>query len=764
MLRRYSITTFFCALIVVGGSRAFGEVHLVADSETSAEISADTYRVKMNFAPDPNITVFSQEHGKREQIGSFPLEGFAATAGNTSSAGAARFIRATKESNHGDWLFRISYAVSGREQHLVALKFSPSFFSYSLSLRKEDPREITDLLYLAGNGHDEQVKYGQGSFEQLHTWTPDLYDVFLPDVALSRLSLPPRMGSEDPGYIRGQQAGSPLVGPYLVAVRSGCAWWGIGTIGIPNTYNGLGIVIGRSSFAVKYQTASQASAQENRLDGPTLGFYFGHNPDEILASYKTSLQLQTETTPRSSMPTWWSRPIYCTWGDQAYAARMREGLLDETHASRYGTEKDVDHWLAIADREKLPIGTIILDLGWMQGYGDFEPNPKHFSNLRAYIDKLHARGIHVLLWIPMYEATGTLFNVEKPQSEVAARHPEWLVKTRDGKLTDVFDYTNPHVREYLRSRIRYMLSSDPGALNADGFKVDFIDRLPDPAVSTFHDPSWGIGELMSAKVMEVIYTSAKQVKADALIDSSFMNPLFHAWQDVIRLNDDASNAEDTYWWRARAASTNGVRLIDGDDWWAMERYFVPLTLAKSAWGIPNIYALEYRGNLGTEISDSTASGGYPISIDANSYREVEAILNVYEHAPADNTQEPFIDPVLREAGRKYTEGPLKGSLAAQTLNFGHVLVTYDSQLAKLTSIADCEVSVRLPEGFVASSVSAVDFDGNKNKVAFKQQDHQVRFSVQDSAKGIYSYEIRYKKTRPIVHTDTKAGDSSLNRR
>src|SRR5215469_13326805 len=602
MLMRYSITTLFCALIVVGSSRAFGEVHLVADSETSAEISADTYRVKMNFVPDPNITVFSQEHGTREQIGSFPLEGFAATAGNTSPAGAARFIRATKESNHGDWLFRISYAVSAREQHLVTLKFSPSFFSYSLSLRKEDPREITDLLYLAGNGHDEQVRYGQGSFEQLHTWTPDLYDVFLPDVALSRLSLPPRMGSDDPGYIRGQQAGSPLVGPYLAAVRSGSAWWGIGTLGIPNTYNGLGIVIGRSLFAVRYQTASQVSAQENRLDGPTLGFYFGQNPDEILTSYKASLQLTMGTTPRSPMPTWWSRPIYCSWGDQAYAARIREGLLDETHASRYGTEKDVDHWLAIANREKLPIGTVILDLGWMQGYGDFEPNPKHFSDLRAYIDKLHAKGMHVLLWIPMYEATGALFNVEKTQSDVAASHPEWLVETRDGKRTDWFDYTNPDVRSYLRSRIHYMLASDAGALNADGLKIDFIDRLPDPAVSTFHDPSWGIGEMMSAKLMELIYMSAKQAKPDALIDSSVMNPLFHAWQDVIRLNDDVSNAEDTYWWRAGTAAANGVRLIDGDDWWAMERYFVPLTLAKSAWGIPNIYALEYRGTLGTEIS------------------------------------------------------------------------------------------------------------------------------------------------------------------
>jgi len=747
MLRRYSIGTLSWLLLVLCPSTATAEVHLVADSETSAEISADAYFVKMNFAPNPNLTVWSQRDGARgEQIGTFPLEGFAAPVGQTSlHASTPRFISSTKERNNDDLLFRISYDLSGREQHEIVLKFSPSFFSYRLSIIKEYPRDITDLLYLAGNGKDGQVEYGQGSFEQLHTWTPDLYDVSLPDAGLSRLSLPPGRGGDDPGYIRGQQAGSPLFGPYLVAVRSGSAWWGVGTIGIPDTYNGLGIVIGHSSVAVKYQTASQVSAQQKSISGPTLGFYFGRNPDEILTIYRTSLPLRTTTKPHSSPPAWWSRPIYCSWGDQAYAARIREGRLDETHAPHYGTEKDLDHWLAIADRERWPIGTVIFDLGWMRGYGDFEPNPKHFSDLRAYIDKLHAKGLHVLLWIPMYEARGTLFSVEKPQSNVALSHPEWLVKTRDGKSTDIFDYTNPDVRNYLHSRIHYLLSSDPGALNADGLKIDFIDRLPDPAFSRFHDPSWGLGERMSAKAIELIYMSAKDAKPDALIDSSVMNPLFHAWQDVIRLNDDVSNAEDTYWWRAGTAAANGVRLIDGDDWWAMERYFVPLALAKSAWGIPNIYALEYRGTLGTAISDANASGGYPVSISPNSYRQVKAILDVYQHAPADNTQEIMIDPVLREAGRKYTEGPLKGSWAAQTLNFGHVLVSYGPQSAKLTSIADCDVSVLLPDGFVAKTVSAVDFDGNKKEVVFTQEDHRVRFSVQDSVKGVHSYEIAYEK-------------------
>ena len=748
MFKNLFIAIFYL-LVAVCASVASAEVRLVSNSESNAEIAADRYRVKLRFTPDPAISVWALlKDGRSEEVGAFPLEGYAASSGSSKSGGASisQFIKATTDAKDGRLLFTILYGAPGGDQHQVVVEFDSLFFSYQLSVVKGSPREITELLYLAGNGRAGEIRYGEGKFEQVRSWTPDLYDLLIPDVGLSRLLLPPRGDGEDPGYIRGQQTGSPLIPPYVVAVRSGIAWWGVGTIGIPDTYNGLGVVIGRSSFAARYETGSQASAQENGISGPVLGFYFGDNPDEILANYRTSLPLlKVRPDSGKTSPAWWSRPIYCTWGDQAYAARMREGRLDESDAPRYATEKDIDRWLGIAAREKLPIGTVILDLGWMTGYGDFQPNPKHFSDLRAYIDKLHAKGLHVLLWIPMYEATGTLFNLDKTSSDVAGKHPEWLVHTREGKVTDIFDYTNPNARDYLRSRIRYMLSPEPSGLNADGLKVDFIDRLPDPAVSTFHDPSWGIGEAMSAKVMELIYTSAKEIKADALIDSSFMNPLFHAWQDVIRLNDDVSNAGETYWWRAWAASVNGVHLIDGDDWWAMERYFVPLTLAKSAWGIPNLYALEFRGSLGTDAASGSASGGYPMEISQNSYRQVQAILDVYEHAPADGTQEPTVDPVIQKAGRKYTEGPLKGFFAAQTLNFGHVLVSYGPQRAELTSIADGDVSVPLPQGFVPHGIFAVDFSGKKKEIVFKQQDGLVTFGVEDSAKGTHSYEIEYQQ-------------------
>ena len=757
MSKNLFMATFSCLLAFAWAFIASANVHLVASSKASAEISADRYRVALRFTPNPEITVWSVlKEGKTEKLGSFPLEGFAGYRGISprSHTNAFQFISATKETDDDALVFTVLYGSLSRDQHHVVLRFAPLFFSYSLTVVKWSKREITELLYLAGNESEGEVKLGQGRFEEVRTWTPDLYNVLIPDKGISRLSLPPR--GDDPGYIRGQQAGSPLVSPCVVALRSGSAWWGVGTIGIPNTYNGLGVVIGRSSFAARYQTASQASAQEKNISGPTLGFYFGSDADEILTQYRASLPpIKTQASSISAPPEWWSRPIYCSWGDQAYAARMREGRLDEGHGSRYATEEDIDRWLAIAAREKLPIGTVILDLGWMLAYGDFEPNPKHFSDLKVYIEKLHAKGLHVLLWIPMYEATGTVFNLDKTKSDVAAKHPDWLVHTRKGKLTDIFDYTNPNVREYIRSRIHYMLSSDLRGLNADGLKVDFIDRLPNPALSTFRNPSWGIGEAMNAKVMELIYTSAKEAKADAFIDSSFVNPLFHAWQDVVRLNDDVSNAVETYWWRAWTASVNGVRLIDGDDWWAMERYFVPLTLAKSAWGIPTLYALEYRGSLGTEATISIASGGYPVDISQGSFRQVKAILDVYRHAPADNTQEPTVDPVLQKAGRRYREGPLKGFFAAQTLNFGRVLVAYSPQSAQLTSIADGEVSVPLPDGFLAKRVSAVDFGGNKKEIVFKQQGDQVHFGVEDSARGMHSYEVDYEKVPPSVLSNSQ---------
>src|SRR5499427_6845779 len=355
MIRGFLIPTFCWVLTVAWVSTATAQVRLVTNSESSAEIVANSYRVTLRLNPDPQMTVWALlQEGKEEEIGSFPLDGIAQLKDHADAdTNEPQFLNSSEEFNDKAVALRVQYGSLGQEQHQVLLRFYPLFFSYTLSIVKSRPEEIAELFYLAGKRKNGEIKYGRGRFEQIRTWTPDLYNVLIPEKGISRISLPPRGEDDDPGYIRGQQAGSPLISPYVVAVRSGSAWWAVGTIGIPNTYNGLGVVIGRSLFAVRYQTGSQALAQERGINGPSLGFYFGANADQVLNNYRASLPAaKTLAISGAASPAWWSRPIYCTWGDQTYTARMREGRLDESNGPHYATEKDIDRWLAIAEREK----------------------------------------------------------------------------------------------------------------------------------------------------------------------------------------------------------------------------------------------------------------------------------------------------------------------------------------------------------------------------------------------------------------------------
>jgi hypothetical protein len=733
-------------------------VRLISSSKIGAEIAGDNYHVRLRFIPDPQMVLGVDRPDGQHSIGAFPLEGFVDTevSGHSLPSSSVTFLGYSVKNGADVYTITILYSSPLWKERKVVLKFYPDFFTYAISLTGPVvAQEVHAIYYAAAAGRKAAIDYGVGDFKEMFSWTPDLYDALLPEKGMSRVGISTHEPRGKPGYLRGYHAGSPLVPPYVVAIRSGSAWWGIGTPGIPAASNGLEMLIGRRSLALPFQIMSRISPGDKGLQGPTVGFYFSSKPAGILESYNSSLVQMNQqiASPIQVWPDWWSGPIYCTWGDQAYAARMQTGTLEEADGGHYVTEKKVDKWLGVAAREHLPFRIVILDLGWMLDYGDFKPNPRQFSNLRSYIDRLHAKGLHVLLWIPMYEASGKLFNPDQKVSEIAQAHPEWLVHDQAGHTTDIFDYTNPKVREYVSSRIKYLLSSNTGDLNADGLKVDFMDRVPDPATSVFHDPSWGTGEVMSAKVLELIYKAAKNAKPDALIDSSFMNPLFHPWEDIVRLNDDVSNSVDTYWWRAWAAAANGVKVIDGDDWWAMEGYFVPLTLAKAAWGIPDIYALEYRGALGTEGQiggiSSIASGGFPVEITEDSYRRVRAILDVYLHAPATNVQKPHVNPTRHEASREYTSGPLTGFFAATTLNFGHALVTYTPQSAWAMSTVDESLSVPLPTGFHPEKIFAVDFGGHKASIPFsKEQPHAVQFTARDSAVGIDHYIIEYAAAKP----------------
>jgi hypothetical protein len=190
MFRTNPLAIFICIVLVACPLRASGEVRLIANSEKSAEISGDRYRVSLEFAPDPRISLWTWlKDGTVQEIGSFPLEGFAqANDGSPDDASVFQFVSANKEKKDGGLTFTLLYRSPNRDQHQVVLTFTASFFSYSMSVVKGRQREIAELFYLARGGNGGEVKYGEGNFEQVRTWTPDLYDVLIPDVGFSRRS------------------------------------------------------------------------------------------------------------------------------------------------------------------------------------------------------------------------------------------------------------------------------------------------------------------------------------------------------------------------------------------------------------------------------------------------------------------------------------------------------------------------------------------------------------------------------------------------
>src|SRR5215471_20167892 len=95
---RFSAAVFHGVLVIACASTTSAEVRLVAISEAAAEISADSYRVKLRFTPDPEMTVWALlKDGKEEHVGSFPLEGFARSSEEVrgSDATAPQFTKIT---------------------------------------------------------------------------------------------------------------------------------------------------------------------------------------------------------------------------------------------------------------------------------------------------------------------------------------------------------------------------------------------------------------------------------------------------------------------------------------------------------------------------------------------------------------------------------------------------------------------------------------------------------------------------------------------
>ncbi|HEY3379128.1 MAG TPA: TIM-barrel domain-containing protein [Armatimonadota bacterium] len=259
---------------------------------------------------------------------------------------------------------------------------------------------------------------------------------------------------------------------------------------------------------------------------------------ESVDHYVARLQ-EDGMAPRKSTrnaPHWWTRPLYCTWNDQgflsgngAYYSWPGDNFVGKDPIAAFDGAM-LDTLLDTLERDGYPVGGVIIDAGWETVWGEWHAHPQKFPDLRAQIERIHTMGLRALLWIAPFDFA---------EGCAARQHPEWLAG--GGVLgkwgSPLLDYSNPRAQEeYARPLMRYFFSDEPGCLNADGMKTDFMADKIFPEFPVY-DRAWRGEERFILHTLELFYAEMRRYKPDGMMLGSVVHPCFIGCQDLIRTYD-----------------------------------------------------------------------------------------------------------------------------------------------------------------------------------------------------------------------------------
>ena len=152
-----------------------------------------------------------------------------------------------------------------------------------------------------------------------------------------------------------------------------------------------------------------------------------------------------------------TRPQYNTWIELG-AHQTQEGVL------RYA-EQILSHGL--------PAGILMIDGGWQEDYGTFEFHKGKFPQPLELIDRLHAMGFQVMLWVsPIVSSAGWQYKMLRDRG--------FLIRGADGEIairkwwsgfSAVLDLTNPEAVAWFHSQLDSLMAR----YGVDGFKFDAGD-------------------------------------------------------------------------------------------------------------------------------------------------------------------------------------------------------------------------------------------------------------------------------------------------
>lgn len=219
-------------------------------------------------------------------------------------------------------------------------------------------------------------------------------------------------------------------------------------------------------------------------------------------------------------PKFWHGPIACGWIEQfARYYDLNIGPVD------LACEKVYEDYVERLHKAGLYPRCLIIDDKWQSEYAIDIANPDKFPDLRAFVDRRHAEGIHTMTWFKIFDPEGI-------------KDEEACVTTqRSGKRVDP---SHPSFLKILDDALYRILSSDEGCYDCDGIKIDYAFQISIGKEFKSYSGKYGVELLYD--FMEHIYTTAKKIKPEAIINCSPCHPYFAHICDQGRLHDyDGSN-------------------------------------------------------------------------------------------------------------------------------------------------------------------------------------------------------------------------------
>lgn len=579
----------------------------------------------------------------------------------------------------------------------------------------------------------------QGSFDIAHNFGPDLERF---DIA-RHVPTQVQIGSRQAKYQKFFELdhGNYMIPPYLLGLgrNNQKQLVGVGVLDVSEAAFPFDAALTTEGITLQFDYGQ--AIQSGYFISPPAGIYFVNGRAELLGAYRKSISAYRKSIRRSEDPeiepaSWWSDPIYTTWGDQVYKKHLEEGnFTTEAGSAKYLTAELVDSALAKLYENDLHPKTIVLDEGWSTNLGDWEPADERFGgSLARFIEDKRRNGHNIVLYFSPF--------LVSCDSKVAAQHPEFLLKDQAGKPRTVkhsgtdfflFDWSNPDIERFIGGLLQKIK-----ALKVDGFKIAGIKYLPEP-LDRMHSVSFPRGDFY---LLNVLCSLSVQLHFPTppgpAVFLACMNPAFEGLFHVIRLGNTSEVNHDIYVQRsATCAALMPGKIIDTDDWAAFQKVIGTSTFVKAVCGVPNIFSAFYRGEGRLRVQG--AMGGCPVRIEPEQYRVLSVAWKLYEFSRGADRANLNVDFDRME----FSAGKMGDECFVRTYQGANILAVYRGQDIYLASLLDAKAIIDLPAGFEIEAVNRIGRNGGVENVPWSPcLEGKVIFPVQSSRDQTYYYHIK----------------------